>query len=40
MCGKFPTLDQLTAPNLGLNDLQKTSAAVNLKFASPQIVPQ
>jgi hypothetical protein len=37
--GKFPTLDQLTAPNLGFNDLQKTFATVKLKLSS-QIVPQ
>jgi hypothetical protein len=37
--GKFPTLDMLTALNLGFNDLQKTFAAVKLKLSS-QIVPQ
>jgi hypothetical protein len=37
--GKFSTLDQLKAPNLGLKALQKTSAAVKLKFVV-QMVPQ
>jgi len=32
MYGKAPTLYQLTAPIHGLKDLQKTSAAVILKF--------
>jgi len=37
--GRSPTFDQLTAPNLGLNYLQKASASVKLKFFE-QIVLQ